>query len=57
MAGGDGKAAGAEEGKKQGGQAYFMDLLKSKKYQDTKKRRSTLKAQEQAQNMAAKVQA
>lgn len=33
-----------------------MDLLKSKKYQDTKKRRSTLKAQEQAQQMVAKVQ-
>ena len=45
-----------EEGKKQGGQAYFMDLLKSKKFQDTKKRRSTLMAQEQAANMAAKVQ-
>ena len=55
-------ASGAgEEGKNAGkaadsGQAYFVKLLKSKQYQDTKKRRSTLLAAEQAKNLVNRVQ-
>ena len=55
---GDGKpAAAGEEGKKaDSGQAYFVKLLRSKQFQDTKKKRSQAVAQEQAQNIVNKVQ-
>ena len=57
----DGKTAAAgEEGKAAGksdsGQAYFVKLLRSKQFQDTKKKRSQAVAQEQAQNIVNKVQ-
>ena len=54
----DGKpAAAGEEGKKaDSGQAYFVKLLRSKQFQDTKKKRSQAVAQEQAQNIVNKVQ-
>ena len=56
----DPKAATAEEGKAAGkgdsGQAYFVKLLRSKQFQDTKKKRSQAVAQEQAQNIVNKVQ-
>ena len=54
------KADGGEEGKAAGksdsGQAYFVKLLRSKQFQDTKKKRSQAVAQEQAQNIVNKVQ-
>ena len=57
----DGKpAAAGEEGKAAGksdsGQAYFVKLLRSKQFQDTKKKRTQVVAQEQAQNIVNKVQ-
>ena len=53
----DGKPAAGEEGKKaDSGQAYFVKLLRSKQFQDTKKKRSQAVAQEQAQNIVNKVQ-